>query len=460
MSVADGDGMENYIMSQTKTKSGTIVHPHYGCTVGAAYTVAAIKGGVPIANCGPGCMYKQFFLLSFDNGFQGSAGAGGGNVPSANVGENDIVFGGNKKLDDLIKSSLAVMKGDLFVVLTGCSGELIGDDVPSVVRKYQEKGYPIVYADTGGFKGTNLTGHEIVIESIINQFVGDYDGEKTKGLINLWFETPYFHQNWRGDYLEIVRILRAVGFEVNILFGPQSGGAQEWKNIPKAQFNLVISPWVGVKTAELLEKKYNQPYLHIPEIPIGEEATTAFIRKVVEYAGIDKEKSEKFIKEESELYYYFLEYFAEFFSEYWFGLPSQFAVIGDSSYTFAYTKFLSDQIGLIPVKQIITDNPPERFREGIKEQFRHISDEVSVEVEFIEDGYLVEESLRNTDFGTGVPLILGTSWETDVAAEKKGLLIEVGPPTTEEVAINKSYIGYRGAFTLLERIYTATVGGK
>ena len=73
-------------MAETKTKSGTIVHPHYGCTVGAAYTVAAIKGGVPIANCGPGCMYKQFFLISFDNGFQGSAGAGGGNVPSANVG--------------------------------------------------------------------------------------------------------------------------------------------------------------------------------------------------------------------------------------------------------------------------------------------------------------------------------------------------------------------------------------
>ncbi len=447
-------------MAKTNVKSGTIVHPHYGCTVGAAYTVAAIKGGVPIANCGPGCMYKQFFLLSFDNGFQGSAGAGGGNVPSANVGENDIVFGGKKKLDELIKSSLAVMKGDLFVVLTGCSGELIGDDVPSVVRQYQEKGYPVVYADTGGFKGTNLTGHEIVIESIIEQYVGDYDGEKEKGLINLWFETPYFNQNWRGDYLELVRILRASGFKVNVLFGAQSGGVEEWKNIPKAQFNLVVSPWVGVKTAELLERKYHQPYLHIPEIPIGEEATTAFIRKVVEYAGIDKEPSEKFIKEEAELYYYFLEHFAEFFSEYWFGLPSQFAVIGDSSYTFAYTKFLSDQIGLIPVKQIITDNPPKRFREGISDLFRHISDEVSVEVEFIEDGYLVEESLRNTDFGSGVPLILGTTWEADVAAEKKGLLIEVGPPTTEEVAINKSYIGYRGAFTLLERIYTATVGGK
>lgn len=440
--------------------SGTIVHPHYGCTVGAAYSVAAIKGGVPIANCGPGCMYKQFFLVSFDNGFQGSAGAGGGNVPSANVGENDVVFGGEQKLDDLIKSSLAVMKGDLFVVLTGCSGELIGDDVASVVRGYQHRGYPIVYADTGGFKGTNLTGHEIVLEAIINQFVGGYNGPKTPGLINLWFETPYFNQNWRGDYLEMVRILRAAGFRVNVLFGPQSGGAQEWKKIPEAQFNLVVSSWVGVKTAQLLEKKYRQPYLHIPELPIGEEATSAFIRKVVAFAGIDPAPAERFIAEEAELYYYFIEHFAEFFSEYWFGLPSRFAVVGDSSYTFAYTKFLADQVGLIPVKQIITDNPPDHFREGIREQFRHIADGVSVEPEFIEDGYLVEESLKNADFGSGIPLILGTTWETDVVKEKKGLLIEIGVPTTEEVVINKSYIGYRGALSLLERIYSATVGGK
>ena len=72
----------------------------------------------------------------------------------------------------------------------------------------------------------------------------------------------------------------------------------------------------------------------------------------------------------------------------------------------------------------------------------------------------MEESLKTVDFGSGVPLILGTTWESDVVAEKGGLLIEVGPPTTEEVTINKTYIGYRGAFTLLERIYSAAVGGK
>ncbi|SET02603.1 nitrogenase component 1 [[Clostridium] polysaccharolyticum] len=420
-----------------KSKGGTIVHAHYACAVGAAYTVAAIKGGVPIANCGPGCMYKQFFFMSFDNGFQGVSGAGGGNVPSANVGENDIVFGGTKKLDALVQSSLAVLKGDLYVVLTGCSGELIGDDVGSVVRKYQKSGYPVVFADTGA-----------------------YNGPKEKGLINLWFETPYFNMNWRGDYLEIVRILRGAGFKVNVLFGPESGGAKEWKEIPKAQFNLVLSTWNGLKIAKHLEKKYGQPYIHVPVIPIGEEDTTAFIRKLVEYAGIDKTQSEEFISQESGIYYYFLEHFSDFFSEYWYGLPAKFATIGNSSDNIALTKFLADQIGLIPVKQIITDNPPEKYRDQIRELYRNLSEEVSVEVEFLEDGYLVEQSLSKADFGSGKPLVLGSTWESDAARERDALLIEVSVPATETLVVNRSYIGYRGALTLLERIYSAAVGGK
>ena len=114
----------------------------------------------------------------------------------------------------------------------------------------------------------------------------------------------------------------------------------------------------------------------------------------------------------------------------------------------------------MPVKQIITDNPPERFRESILEQFRHISDDVSVEPEFIEDGYLVEQSLNTAEFGQSVPLILGSTWEGDVAKKKGALLIEIAAPASEKVVINGSYIGYRGALQLLEDIYTASVSGN
>ena len=443
-----------------QTKSNTIVHPRYGCAIGAAYTVAAIPGAVPIANCGPGCVDKQYFGLSGSNGLQGSGVASGGDMPSVNFGENEVVFGGAKKLDGLIKSSLKIVKGDLFVVLTGCSGELIGDDVASVVKSYRNQGYNVIYADTAGFKGNNVRGHEIVVKAIIDQYVGSYKGKRRKTLINLWSEVPYFNTFWRGDIAELKRVLEGAGFEVNIFFGPQSKGLSEWKNIPKAAFNLVVSPWVGVDIAKHLEQKYGQPYLHIPVLPVGEEATSEFLRKVVEFSGISPDKAERFIEQEAHEYYYYLEHFADFFAEYWFGLPSKFAAVGESSYNIALTKFLSDQVGLIPVRQIITEDPPEKYREDISALYHDLTDGVEIEPEYIEDGYLIEQALYDTDFGSSVPLILGTSWERDIAAEHRGLLLEVGTPATEEVVINRSYIGYRGALTLLEKIYTSTVGGK
>ena len=245
--------------------------------------------------------------------------------------------------------------------------------------------------------------------------------------------------------------LEGAGFEVNVLFGSESAGVSEWKDIPKAAFNLVLSPWLGLRTAKHLEKKYGQPYLHIPVLPIGEEATTAFIRQVVEFAGIDNTKAEKFIEKEAKRYYYFFDHFADFFAEYWFGFPSQFAIVGDAAYNIAITKFLSDQIGLIPVGQIISDNTPVKYREDVAALYTELSEGVNGNVEFIEDGYLIEKKLSEYDFGTGTPLILGSSWEQDVADELGAILVEVGTIATEEVVLNRTYLGYNGALSLLEK---------
>ena len=442
-----------------KKKSSSITHARYGCAIGAVNTVNAIKHAIPIANCGPGCADKQFITLSFSNGFQGADYAGGGAVPSVNTGENEIVFGGSKKLDSTLKSAFKIMDGDLFVVLTGCAPSLIGDDVGAIVRKYKNEGYPVVFADAAGFRGNNLIGHESVVNAIIEQYVGDVKTEKTKGLVNLWADVPYFDTNWKGNYSELKRILEGAGLKVNVLFGTDSEGVKSWKKIPKAQFNLVVSPWVGLSTAELLEEKYGQPYLHIPVVPVGEKETTAFIRKVVEFAGIDNKKAEKFIAKETSDYYYYYEHISEFISEYWFGLPARFLIAADAQTTLGISKFLTDQIGLIPAKVIISDNTPQKYREAIAEEFKNISDDTSIDVQFIEDGYTIEKEFDEADFGFGKPLFLATSWDLDVVRKHNGLFVPVGTPNNFEVVLNRTYYGYRGALTLLEKIYSEVVRG-
>ena len=192
---------------------------------------------------------------------------------------------------------------------------------------------------------------------------------------------------------------------------------------------------------------------------MGEEATTAFLRQVVEFAGIDNTKAEGFIEKEAKRYYYFFDHFADFFAEYWFGFPSKFTIVGDAAYNIAFSKFLADQIGLIPVGQIISDNTPVKYRDEVAALYNELSEGVPGNVEFIEDGYLIEKKISEYDFGSSTPLILGSSWEQDVAKEKNAVLVEVGTIATEEVVLNRSYIGYNGALQFIEKIYSAAVGG-
>jgi nitrogenase molybdenum-iron protein beta chain len=246
---------------------------------------------------------------------------------------------------------------------------------------------------------------------------------------------------------------------VNILFGAQSKGVAEWKSIPKAQFNLVLSPWLGLTTAQHLKQKYGQPYLHIPVIPIGSKQSSEFLRQVANFAGLDTKPVEEFIAAEDETYYAYLRDFSSFYAGYTsqYKLPSTSIVVSESAYNLALTKFLATQLGIIPGRQIITDNPPEEFRDAIRAEYRSITKDVSVEIDFEEDGFHILSDIQQTDFTDQYPIVFGTTWEGEVAKELGAALVEIAHPTTDEVVISRTNVGYRGALALLEKSFTAVV---
>lgn len=182
------------------------------------------------------------------------------------------------------------------------------------------------------------------------------------------------------------------------------------------------------------------------------------MRKVGQFAEISDRRVDTFIKKEERLYYHYLEDFSDFYSEYWWGLPSSYSVIADSATNIAINKFLVNQLGLIPALQIVTENPPEKFRDTINNEFLHLADDVCTKAEFEEDSYIIHEKLKNMDFGRKPPIIFGSTWERDVAKELNSHVVEITFPASYEVVINRSYIGYRGALTLLEKIFTEAVG--
>ncbi|MDT8718157.1 hydrogenase [Clostridium sp. 19966] len=430
-----------------------IEQPRFSCALGAQQTVVAIKRAVPILHSGPGCSGKVTGLIG-----QGEGYAGGSTIPCTNASESEIVFGGEQKLRSVIDGAFKVIDADLYVVLTGCTSDIVGDDVNTLVAGYSKDGYPVVSIETGGFKSNNYVSHELVVKAIIDQYVDKFSSNKevSNGLVNVFATIPYQDPYWNGNLEEIKRILQGIGLKVNILFGNESSGVEEWKTIPNAEFNIVINSWVGLDIAKHLENKYGTPYYHFPYLPIGGIETTRFLREVGKFAELEQEKVESFIKREEEKYYSFIERTADFMLEFRYGLPRKFYTLLDSAYAVGFSKFLLNELGIIPAKQYITEDTPDQFKGEIIEQFKNISEYRQADVEFSIDGGEIHEDIKKQD-NSRRALIVGSGWERDIAKEIGSDLLIVSPPVAYRLVLNCGYAGYNGGLRVIEDIYNSVL---
>ncbi|MDR1564854.1 MAG: hydrogenase [Oscillospiraceae bacterium] len=435
---------------------GYIEQPRFSCALAAQQTVLAIPRAVPIAHCGPGCVGKTFAFSGLGAGHQGEGYAGGGNVTCTNTNEQDVVFGGEEKLTKFINGALKVIKSDLYVVLAGCTAGIIGDDVLQVSQDFAEEGKPVVGVDTSGFRGNSYVGHELVVKEIIKQFVDDFDleVEVRKGLVNVFASVPPQNPFWRGDLEEIKRILELLGLEVNILFGTESAGVSEWKDIPNAQFNLVLNTWVGESTAKLLKTKYGTPYLHIPYLPTGAAATSRVIREIGAFAELDSAKVEKLIDKEEKRFYTYFTALADFFADFRNSIPYELYLVADSSYAIGVSDFVVNELGFTPEGIYITDPPSDKVGNQILEIFKGLGEEFEGKVVIEDDGGLIQEDIRKRLNGSKKAAIFGSLWEDMLADETGNLHYHISIPMLNDVVINRSYVGYNGGLRLIEEIYS------
>ena len=429
------------------------------CSIGAMQSVVAIKRALPILHSGPGCgtMVAGFF--------ERSTGYSGGNTaPCTNFSETDVVFGGEAKLENIIRHSYKILKSDMQVVLTGCTSAIVGDDVARVTKIFAGEGKPIVFADTPGFKGTNYEAHSTVVNAIIDQFVGRFgaDTEKDPQLVNLFSSIPYQDPFWKGNLEEYKRLIEGIGLKVNILFGPYAGGVEEWKTIPKANFNIVIAPWFGLAIAQHLLEKYDQPFYHFPYIPIGGNETTRFLRELVDYANekgasLSVGNAEKFIEQEEGAFYEEIDNLATFLLEFRYGLPAFVHIIHDASYVLGMARFLLHETGIVPKEQFITDKTPQQYQAAIVQYAAAISSKKNIPLYFEPDAGRAQERILNTEY-EGRGLIIGSCWDKYLARKKNYDFLSAALPSPYRLVMSTGYAGYRGGLRLIEDIYNRALG--
>ena len=143
--------------------------------------------------------------------------------------------------------------------------------------------------------------------------------------------------------------------------------------------------------------------------------------------------------------------------EFRYGLPRKVYSIADATYTLGFTKFLLNELGIIPGKQFIVDNTPEKYQEQILKEFDNISEykKRDVDVEFNPDAGLASIKIQE-DFKEHPDkraLILGSGWDKELASKIDADLLIISVPVTYRLVLNCGYAGYAGGLRAIEDIY-------
>ncbi|WP_281085673.1 nitrogenase component 1 [Eubacterium ruminantium] len=420
-------------------------NPKGGCVLAGINSVlGAIHKVCPIYHSGPGCCMQSTASDQGQSGHKSSCFVSSVSIPSSNMLEKEVVFGGVNKLRTTIQGAVDIIDAEAYFVLTGCTAGIIGDDIVSVTSEFQEKGIPVYPIETPGFTGDSNLGYETVWNTLIDQVVEEGVPKNDK-LVNIFGIIPYHDPFWSGTLEEIDRILSKLGLEVNTFFTKEQG-IDTIRKSSGAALNIIVNPWLFKGPAKKYEDKFGVPSIRIPGLFIGATDTTRFVREVAEALNLDKALVDRVIEEEEKYVYNYLAQAIGVVS--W----KRFAVVADANSAVGFTRYLANDYSFTPILVIISEPIyRQEDKDRIIEQINDLEYAVPPKVLFLTDQYEINQAIRNEE--KEITLLVGSSNEREVALEKEIQFITGAFPINERLIFNRTYTGYRGSLTFTEDLY-------
>jgi nitrogenase molybdenum-iron protein alpha chain len=215
---------------------------------------------------------------------------------STDMQEEEVIFGGEKKLKKAIEEAIALFHPKAIGIFSTCPVGLIGDDVHAVAREMEAK-YPEVNIfgfSCEGYKGVSQSaGHHIANNKVFTEVVGQIEAPK-EGAFRLNILGEY---NIGGDAFEIERITDLCGLTVHSTF---SGNSEydEFASAHTVDLNVVMCYRSINYLADMMEKRYGIPWFKVNFV--GAAATAKSLRRIAAYFGDEAliARVEKVIAEE------------------------------------------------------------------------------------------------------------------------------------------------------------------
>jgi nitrogenase molybdenum-iron protein beta chain len=418
--------------------------------IGAMYASLGIHGCMPHSHGSQGCCsyHRSHLTRHFKEPVIAT---------TSSFTEGASVFGGLANLTQALKNIFTIYNPDIVAVHTTCLSEIIGDDIPTIVKRAREEGIIpegklVIHSNTPSFIGSHVTGFSNMVVSIL-KYLAERTGE-TKNQINL---LPGFVEP--ADMRELKRLCQLMGVpEVmlpdtsGVLDGPldgeyhmyPKGGATipEIKSMGDSMATIALGHFASHPAGTFLENKH-QVQAAFLELPIGVASTDAFIQSLRPYGNAVPEELEiergRLIDMISDIQQYFHQ--------------KRVAVAGDPDHVIGLVQFLLE-LGAKPV-YVITGSHGNHFEKRLHEILDPVVPDAKIKQ--AADFFELHQWIKNGP----VDLLIANTYGKHIARVENVPFVRVGFPILDRVG-HRFFptVGYAGAIRLIDQMFNALLDKK
>ena len=168
--------------TEIKERSALKINPAKTCQpIGAMYAALGIHGCMPHSHGSQGCC--SYHRSTLTRHFKDPVVA-----TTSSFTEGSSVFGGSANMIQALDNIFTLYKPEIVAIHTTCLSEVIGDDIPTMIKKAKEEGKvpagaTVIHANTPSFAGSHITGFSNMVVAMV-KYLSEKSGE-TKDQINV-----------------------------------------------------------------------------------------------------------------------------------------------------------------------------------------------------------------------------------------------------------------------------------
>ncbi|MBG0810267.1 nitrogenase iron-molybdenum cofactor biosynthesis protein NifE [Methylosinus sp. H3A] len=185
---------------------------------------------------------------------------------TTDIGETDVVFGGEKRLYKSIKEIIDKYDPPAIFVYQTCVPAMIGDDIDAVCKAAAKKfNKPVIPVNSPGFVGPKNLGNKLAGEAILDHVIGTQEPEYT---------TPYDiniigEYNLAGELWQVKPLLDELGIRIlSCISG--DGKYQEVASSHRAKAAMMVCSKAMINVARKMEERYEIPFFEGSFYGIGD----------------------------------------------------------------------------------------------------------------------------------------------------------------------------------------------